>query len=173
MLFAELLDPPCRFGSFSRDVDDATQEEREPGLPSAQIPNGLEVVVVLLAVPLEVVREVKDRLVQDASFREEERDQQTADAPVAVEERVDRLELHMCQSDLDERRQVVGLVNELLEVAKRVGNDVMRRRHEASGVDHRTGRTDPVLARPKFSWLEFAAADALHEFGVNFADEPH
>jgi hypothetical protein len=70
--------------------------------------------VVRLPVLLEEVRQIQHRLVQHAALGEQESDQQPAHASVTIKERVNRLELHMRESDLHQRRQVVGRVQELL-----------------------------------------------------------
>ena len=49
--------------------------------------------------------EIEKGLLQHPLGAEIERDQKAADAPVAVEERMDRLELDVEQPRLDERRQ--------------------------------------------------------------------
>lgn len=74
-------------------------------------------VVVLAAVLLEVRREVEQGLGQCVSQHEHERDHQATDPAVAVEERMDHLELVVGDRELDQERKV-GLVQELLEVAE-------------------------------------------------------
>ena len=55
--------------------------------------------------PLEVVGEVEDRLEQHLSFAKKEGDEKPSNAPVAVEEGMDCLELSMGQADLDQKRK--------------------------------------------------------------------
>ena len=60
--------------------------------------------------------QVEDGLGQGALCAEQERDEQTPDPAVAVEKRVDRLELSVAQRGLDEQwRAVRDVVEELLE----------------------------------------------------------
>ena len=49
---------------------------------------------------------------------QQERDEQATDAAVAVEKRVDSLELDMHEGGADERRQVVAAVDVLLKIAE-------------------------------------------------------
>jgi hypothetical protein len=122
---------------------------------------------------LEVVREVQHGLVQHAALGEQERDQQPPDAAVAVEERVNRLELDVGQRDLDERWQVVVAMEELLQLAERRGHHMVRGRHERRVVQPCAGGTDPVLAGSQFAGLQTTAAHAFHLLGVDFADQAH
>jgi hypothetical protein len=55
--------------------------------------HALQQLVIVLAVLVDVVRKVKQRLREPAALDEEKRDEQPADAAVAVEEGMDRLEL--------------------------------------------------------------------------------
>src|SRR5690606_27196199 len=128
----------------------ALQEESEPGLPVAFPPDEVEQRVVLLAVLLEVEAEVEQRIAQHAVVAEQKRDQEPADAAVAVEERMDRLELHVGEAGPDEVRQAVApIVEEALERSHRVRDRGVRRRHE-HGIT-RPGAADPVLGTPKLA----------------------
>ena len=61
----------------------------QPGFPIARQPHGLQQVIVLLAMLLEIEAEIQQRLVQRALGTKEERDEQSAKASVAVEKRMD------------------------------------------------------------------------------------
>ena len=78
--------------------------------------------VVFRPVRLQEEAEVQQRLPKDALYTEILRDQKSADATVAVEEGVDRLELHVQQAGLDECRQSRGVVvQETLERTETLG----------------------------------------------------
>lgn len=64
----------------------------------------------------QVVAEVKERTLKNATLTEEKCDQQSADAAVAVEKRVDRLELCVRKSAVDERRQSASLMKKDFEL---------------------------------------------------------
>src|SRR5690606_15029864 len=94
----------------------ALQEESQPGLPAALPPPEVEQRGVRLAARLEVEAEVQQRIAQHAIVAEQERGQEPADAAVAIEERMDRLELHVGEAGPDEVRQAVApIVEEALE----------------------------------------------------------
>ena len=58
---AQVDDPLCGGGGFGADVVDALQEEAEPAFPVTVQADVLQALIVLLAVKLEVVREVQER----------------------------------------------------------------------------------------------------------------
>lgn len=60
----------------------------------------------------EVVGQVQHRLEEHAALGQQERRQQPADAPVAVQERVDRLELDVGERDPNENRKPIVLMQE-------------------------------------------------------------
>lgn len=92
---------------------DTIEEQREPSVEVASLPHCLERVVVVVATPLEIRRQVVEkRLGEPAPHDEEEHDQQPSEPAVAIEERVDRLELVVEQGGLDQRGQPGVLVNE-------------------------------------------------------------
>ena len=134
--------------------------------------DALERVVVLLATGLEVGRQVQERLGQPVPDDEEEHDQQPSEPAVAVEERVDRLELVVQQRGLDERWQSRVLVDEALEIAQQLGRSVRRRRHERGGLDRGAGRPDPVLGGAELARLAIPPADTGEDHGVHLPDEP-
>ena len=67
---------------------------------------------------LEEKAQVKQRLGEQLPVLQQERDEQATDAAVAVEKRVDSLELDMHEGGADERRQVVVAVDVLLKIAE-------------------------------------------------------
>src|SRR5262249_49167960 len=75
-----------------------------------------QVVVILVAVLLEERRQVEQRLGQYLAFAEHQGDEQPPDAPVAVVERVDRLELVVHQRQLNDHRQRTLIPQKVNEV---------------------------------------------------------
>ena len=67
---------------------------------------------------LEEKAQVKQRLGEQLPVLQQERDEQATDAAVAVEKRVDSLELDVHEGGADERRQVVAAVDVLLKIAE-------------------------------------------------------
>ena len=102
MLLPQLEDPARGVGGFDADVGNTTQEEREPALEVAGVPCGLEPLVVLLTMTLEVVRQVENGLPQRATLTEQEGDEEPPDTAVAIEKRMDGLELRVRQANLRE-----------------------------------------------------------------------
>jgi hypothetical protein len=146
--FSELQDAPRRLCSLGAHLSDPTEKEGQPSFPIARITNGLKVVIIGLTVAFEIIREIKNRLLQDSSLAQKKRDEQTAYPAIAVQEGVDRLELDMGQADLDQERHIVILVQELLEFAKRLRHFFGRRRDEGRFGQRTAGRSDPILAAP-------------------------
>lgn len=108
---------------------------------------------------------------------QQQRDQQAAEAAVAVEEGVDRLELHVGERGPDQRGGRLGgprtgagpAVQKGLE-GRHAGLDfVGRRRHEVGAA--RSRATDPVLRAPELARQLLAAPRAGHQLGVHLADQ--
>src|SRR5574337_1038746 len=82
-------------------LSDPGEEKAKPPGPVSVRSDPLEVIVVTLAMRLEVGGEVEQRLEEPAALDQEERDQESADPAVPVEEGMDRLELLVDQRALD------------------------------------------------------------------------
>ena len=82
------------FGS----VPDTGQEEFQPGLPLALRPHSVQQVVIGGPVLLEIEAQVEDWFAQHACGAQQKCDERPPQAAVAVEERVNRLELDVNQS---------------------------------------------------------------------------
>ena len=85
-----------------RRIPHARQEVFHPGFPSAVLTDLLQQTIVVSASCFEVEAEIQEGLTQCASITQHERDQQAPETSVAVEERMDRLELHMREPCLDQ-----------------------------------------------------------------------
>src|SRR4051812_22816773 len=92
-------------GRRARDRDHTFEEELEPLFPRALRSDTLEVVVVGVPMLLEVEAQVQQRLREHLVGAEQQRDQEPTDAAVAVEKRMDRLELDVSERGLDEDRR--------------------------------------------------------------------
>ena len=169
----QVEDAPGRRDGFVADLRDAAQEKREPALPVADVAHRLEALVILGPTPLEEMRDVEDRLLEDLPFAEEERDQQPPHPAVAVEEGMDRPELGMGQADPDQMREAVVAMEKDLQVAQRARHLLEGRRNEGRAARRGAGRADPVLRPAQLARLRTAAAHALHQPLVHFADQAH
>ena len=74
VLFTQLENLACSFSRFDTHLRNPTQEKGEPTLPITSVPNGLELVVILLSMALEEVRQIEDWLLECGAFAKEERD---------------------------------------------------------------------------------------------------
>lgn len=81
--------------SLPGGVPDAGQEEFQPGLPVALGPDPVQEVIVSRPAPLEAEAQIQDRFPKRAGRAQKECDEQAA---VAVQERVNRLELDASQA---------------------------------------------------------------------------
>ena len=88
----------CSGCGFVGNNRDGFKEEGDPGLPVAPVTDGLQNAVVILAVLTKVMGKIEDGFVQRSLFTEQEGYQQAAYSPVAVEKRVNRLELGVRQT---------------------------------------------------------------------------
>src|ERR1039458_248603 len=104
MPFAQRKDSLGRVASFLRGHGYALEKESQPSFPVSTPTDSHQAVVVLRAMELEVVAQVEQRPAQDPCPNEQKRDEQAPDAAIAVQKRVDRFELRVCQADLDELR---------------------------------------------------------------------
>jgi hypothetical protein len=146
------------------------QEEREPRKEIAALAREEQVVVVLAAVLLEIGGEVEQWLGQRATEDQHQGDEQPTDAPVAVEERVDHLELVVRERQLHQQRQVV-LVQEPFEVRQRHAHLLRGRGHE-----HRIGQrvaADPHRTGPQLAWPAVLAPYAAQQELVHLTQQPN
>src|SRR5437764_517556 len=138
-------------GRLLSSLADALQEEQQPALPVAATTDRRQPVVVLGAVTPEVVAEVEQRAMEHAAMHEQERDQQSPDAPVPVHEGMDGLELGVRETDVDQRGKVVVLMQEALEVIERLMHGWDGRGHESRALDRRALRPNPILVAPELA----------------------
>ena len=147
----QLDDPARRVGRLQRHFLHAAQEELQPPLPVPLRTHGQQSVIILLAVLLQVVAEVKQRPGKDAAPAQVKGDQQAADAAVAVQKGMDGLELGVDQGDLDQGRQAVPGVDEFFQVRDQCLDISGGRRHEDRFGQRCAGSADPILRSAVFA----------------------
>jgi hypothetical protein len=155
-----------------RRAADTAQKKRDPRFPMALLADGGEAVVVLGTPRLQVQRQVQQRSRQRAVFAQHQRDQQPADAAVAVQGGMDGFELCVGECAAHQQRHAVArIVQETFELAERVHQLVRRRRDEARVLQRAAGTAYPVLRGAELAGRLVAAAHALHQFAVNLAQQ--
>ena len=128
-----------------------TQARKNPIQPS-QSPvaaNLRQPGVVLLLLTLEGQADVEQGLLQQIPMLDEQRDQEPADAAVAIEERMDRLELRMGETNPNQGRQTAIVMQPPLQRREGVG-DGFGRRWDKAGVAG-PAAADPVLRPAEFT----------------------
>lgn len=100
---------------------------------------------------------------------DEQGDQQSPDTSIAVQERMDGLELDVSQADAHQRGQLIAAMNPFLQRRQCIGQSIRGRRHEAGVAG--SAAADPVLAATNFAGLFLTAASALHQSLVGLAEQ--
>lgn len=150
----------------------ALGEKIQPAFPVAAQPHLVEQFVVQRAMFLEEQARVEHRLAQHTVGDQLQHDQQAPEAAVAVEKRVNGLELHMRQRRLDERRRGLRLVvEEALERREAVLQRIGRRRHECRVAGPRTAY--PHLRAPHLAGCLAASAGMREQDLVHFTQQAH
>lgn len=143
----------------------AGQEEAQPRFPIAGEADGLQEVVVLLAVLLEVEAEIKQRLAQHAFRAEQKGDEQPAQASVAVEKRMDGFKMDVRQRGFDQERGFDGVVvQEFFQRAETFQHLIGRRRNEQGVAGARAAH--PILGAAECAGLLFAGASLQRAGGA-------
>ena len=118
----------------------------------------------------EVEAEIENRLAQHLLIAEQQRNQQTTQAAIAVQKRVNRFKLHMRQRRLDQHRHGLrAVVQKKLQLAHAVHHFFGRRRNKGRIAGARAA--NPVLAAPKFPRCLMAAPPARQQYAMNFAQQ--
>jgi hypothetical protein len=120
--FSDQYDASRSFSGFAANLSDPCQKEREPLLPLAAITNGLQSFVVLGTMPLEEMREVQNGFGENLLFAQKKGDEQAPDPAVSVQERMNRFELRVRESYLDQKGQLVCGMNECLQGSQQSRN---------------------------------------------------
>lgn len=95
----------CGGDGSGRRAFDTFQEEVNPCFPVAVLADAIEQFVVAAAVLLEEQAQLEQRLLQHPGIDQHQHDQQPAQSAVAVQKRVDGLELHVGQGGPHQHRQ--------------------------------------------------------------------
>ena len=135
-----------RTSASSRLEPDTAPEVDKPVFPGDREQMG----VVLVAHLLEVRAQTEQRQGQDAAFGQQQRDQQPADPPIAIDKRMARLELRVRERRMHQHRRAVVVKKPLQSVEAR-RQLVLWRRHGVRIVERAAGRADPVLAAAELS----------------------
>ena len=148
-----------RGGLFS-GLRDAGQEELHPGLPRPSLADLLQERVIVVAPGFHEQAEIENWLPQHPGLTQDQRDEQSAQAPIAVEKGTDRLGLDVGQARSDEWgwRRILG-VQEALQRIKAFVQPVRRRRQEQRVAG--PGSADPVLRAAKLDRLLCSAPSRL------------
>ena len=118
---------------------------------------------------LEEEAQIQERLGEQLPVLEQQRDEQAADAAIAVEIGMDGFELHVHERGADERRELRLAVDVLLQVTQERAQ-LLRRRWNEDRVA-RAGAADPVLAAAQFTWLFRRPAHTFHQPPMRFIQE--
>ncbi len=128
-------------------------------------------VVVGLAVSLQEKAQKEDRLLERARDTKQKRNEQPAQATVAVQKRVNRLELNVYQPSFYQGRQTRRLfVKKTFERCHAVHYQLRWRGHE-EGVT-RSRSTDPILTATKLAGFFVAASPTCEQHSMDLADKP-
>jgi hypothetical protein len=128
----------------------------------------LQEFVVTVAVTLKIEAQVEQRLPKHAALAEQEREQEPSQTPIAIQKRMDGLELHMHQAELDQQRQPV-VMEVLLEGIEALHQRLGRRRYK-KGIAW-PASTNPVLTATKFAWSPLRASAFAQEHAMNLAEQ--
>src|SRR5690606_27894055 len=114
---------------------DTLQKEAYPVVQVVGDTNPHQCIVVAGAIAFEEIRQIQRRLGQQTVADEIQRNEQTADSPVAIQKRVDGLELVMTDGGTDQVRYCnLFVVPKLLQFTHECRNALMMRRDEG-GID--------------------------------------
>src|ERR1019366_3667877 len=128
----------------------AFEKELDPLLPDSLGANSLKQFVIAVTVCLEEKAQIEKRLTQSALSAEKQRNQQTSQPSIAVEKGMDRLELYMYQSSLNQNGQIVFfVVKEMFKAVEAFHHSLWGRRNKRSV--SRTATTNPILRTAKFT----------------------
>ena len=108
---------------------------------------------------------------QHAPKAQKEGDQETAHAPVAIKEGMDRLELRVRKGAVDQYRKFALLMKESLEGSQGLVHFLDRRR-DIDGLSQRCPLwADPVLGSPKLTRGPFSASHTSQQLPVDLSDQ--
>src|SRR5262249_16672184 len=132
--------------------------------------DSLERTDVLVAVLLQVLGEVEHRAGEQLLLVEKQRDQNSSQATVSIDEGVNDFKLSMDDAELDERIRRIGVVV-LLPIVEVLEESLRRGGNEFGRFDRRSPWADPVLDPAKLAAALVPAADAVEQNRVKFFEE--
>jgi hypothetical protein len=112
--------------------------------------------------------EIEQGLCKEAAMVEQQGNEQASKATIAVEKRMDGLELHMSQRGFEQEGQTCIILMKEGFQCSHAGFDFLRRWRDETGIP-RPGAPDPILAAAKLAGLFVTATAFGHESGVHFA----
>src|ERR1035441_2863965 len=175
MFLAHRVDALGRGGGIVGGLLDAAEEEPEPTLPVALEPNGRQVRKVLVSMAPEVGAQVQDWGLQHTALAEQQGDEQPPDPAVAVEERMDGLELRVDQPADDQegeaRVQTVSSMDVLLEGTDGLFHHLGRWWDEGSLRQGAPGRPDPVLGGSELPRVPLRTTPLAQQVGMDLAQQ--
>ena len=152
---------------------DPLEEEVEPLLPGAAQADALQQLVVALPVPLEEQAEIEERLAPGPPRRTAASViEQSADAAVAVEERVDGLELDVRQACLDQNGQAASSSSAGTARARPGSPELVRGGGGTNTALPGRRAADPVLAAAELAGRLVGAAPMPEQDRVDLPDQP-
>ena len=146
------------------------KKEVEPRLPVSRDPHILEQFEISRAVFLEEQRQVQDRIFQQSFGPQDQSDEQATNTSVAIQEGMDRFELHMRQGSLDQGERSNRIVMQELFQQTHACHHLVRRWRNEPGVS-RSAAADPILAPPEFPRALSPPPAAGEQFRVSLRDE--
>lgn len=131
-----------------------------------------EQITVSVLVALEVAAEVEQRLRQDLALSELKRDQQAAQPPIAIHERVNGFELVVNQGEVNQDRELTIIVaNVSFQVVERRSHLHHWRGNKTGSFGGCARSTDDDRLTPELTWAPVFPPDTTHERFVDVADQ--
>ena len=109
---------------------------------------------------------------KNSAMVKQKSNQQASYSAITIQKWMDRLELCMGESTMDENGQGSLLVQKAFEVVERVSHLSCRGWYERGSVQWDIASPNPVLRCPKLSRLFGCSSNAFKENSMNLADEP-
>src|SRR5437764_8953938 len=109
-------------------------------MPISICADALKQIVIVATVLLEVAGQIQKRLAQATALEQKERDQESADAPVAIDEWMDGFKMLVHESALHEIRHRAIFIDELLPMLEALLHFAGRRWDVNRGIQCGVGR---------------------------------
>ena len=162
---------PDRGRTIPRRFVHAVQKEFDPLLVVSAPAHLAQSVVVLHSIALEIERHIQRRRSQNAALKQHQHYQHSADATVAVQERMYRLKLIVRKRGL-QQRIVFAHVDILFKVAHRDVHLIDRRRHIFRRRDRTAGGAYPILTATKLAGRFVLSSHPRHQDLMSLFEQP-